>query len=493
VAASACSLVGQGATVTPGEPVTTTSRPPPSTTPTTVAPPPPCEPTQISTPSYLESADAVSVSVAISEAAFSCADRAALVRLGDEQAAVRAALELSGDGPILVVDGPLEPATRTELDRLSPDEVLVFGIDPAVVAGLEFTTVPGEPGVVPTSPMRWTPPAGGGHLWLTTDTVTAALTWTAARATGGSTMPIPTDSSVLDSRPVIDAVQGAETITAVGTDLPSWELEVLRKGHEVPGGGYTLFPGKRLVALYGNPTTPFLGVLGEQPPDEGLDRLRDLAAGYERDGLTVVPTFEIIATVASARAGGDGDYSDEMSVDGLRPWVDFAAEHGMYVVLDLQPGRTDFLTQATYYEELLRLPHVGLALDPEWRLGPNQVHLRQIGTVDAAEINRVSAWLAGIVREEALPQKLLVVHQFRFSMITDRDLIETPPELAVVIQMDGQGPLPSKYETYRAITAGQDEVTWRWGWKNFFDEDSPMASAEEVLDLDPVVVFVSFQ
>ena len=41
----------------------------------------------------------------------------------------------------------------------------------------------------------------------------------------------------------------------------------------------------------------------------------------------------------------------------------------MYVVLDLQPGRTDFLTQAKRYEPLLALPHVGLALDPEWRLG----------------------------------------------------------------------------------------------------------------------------
>ena len=40
----------------------------------------------------------------------------------------------------------------------------------------------------------------------------------------------------------------------------------------------------------------------------------------------------------------------------------------MYVVLDLQPGRSNFLDQAKLYEPLLRLPHVGLALDPEWRL-----------------------------------------------------------------------------------------------------------------------------
>jgi hypothetical protein len=207
----------------------------------------------------------------------------------------------------------------------------------------------------------------------------------------------------------------------------------------------------------------------------------------------VMPAFEIIATIASSLAGRDGDYSAEMGVEDLEPWVDAAAELGVYVILDLQPGRSDFLSQARAYESLLRHPHVGLALDPEWRLGPNQVHLRQIGTVDASEINAVAEWLAGIVREEALPQKLFLLHQFRFSMITNRDDLVTPPELAVVVQMDGQGPLPTKYETWAALTAGTEDTGWYWGWKNFFDEDSPMATPDQVLDLDPVVVYVSFQ
>ncbi|MCY3910544.1 MAG: hypothetical protein OXF99_03470 [bacterium] len=63
-------------------------------------------------------------------------------------------------------------------------------------------------------------------------------------------------------------------------------------------------------------------------------------------------------------------------------------------MLDLQPGRSDFLTQARIYEEFLRLPHVGLELDPELRLKSQQVHLAHIGTVDAVEINLVSEWLA---------------------------------------------------------------------------------------------------
>ncbi len=70
----------------------------------------------------------------------------------------------------------------------------------------------------------------------------------------------------------------------------------------------------------------------------------------------------------------------------------------MYVVLDLQPGRADFLSQARRYESLLARPNVGLALDPEWRLAPGQRHRAQIGSVSATEINRTSAWLADLTK-----------------------------------------------------------------------------------------------
>jgi hypothetical protein len=149
----------------------------------------------------------------------------------------------------------------------------------------------------------------------------------------------------------------------------------------------------------------------------------------------VIPTFEIITTVASSEAGADGDYSLESTLDHIRPWVDAARVAGLYVVLDLQPGHADFLTQAMRYEELLAQPHVGLALDPEWRLAPGERHLRDIGQVSADEVNRVSAWLADLTRRNHLPQKLLLLHQFRLDMLPDRAQILVPPELALVVQM----------------------------------------------------------
>lgn len=56
-------------------------------------------------------------------------------------------------------------------------------------------------------------------------------------------------------------------------------------------------------------------------------------------------------------------------------------------------------------------------MDPEWKLGPDQVPLKQIGGMDAAEINETAHWLADLTARTALPQKLLVVHQFWLSMI----------------------------------------------------------------------------
>ena len=299
--------------------------------------------------------------------------------------------------------------------------------------------------------------------------------------------------------------QPSDDATAATDEQPSddataaTEVEHAGVGEELPGSGMHLFepgdesPNRRLVAMYGHPSTGALGVLGEQGPEDAVKRLQAIAEGYGADGSAILPTFEIIATVASASAGADGDYSSVTDHDVIRPWIEAAAANGVYVVLDLQPGRSDFLSQAKLYEEFLRLPHVGLALDPEWRLMPDQVHLRQVGTVDAAEINRVVDWLAGIVREEALPQKLLIVHQFRFSMITNRELIETPPELAVLIHMDGQGSLGAKYNTWNTLTGEPDADRFYWGWKNFYDEDSPMATPEQVLELSPEIVFVSFQ
>ncbi|MEX2504534.1 MAG: hypothetical protein WD378_06765 [Egicoccus sp.] len=281
-------------------------------------------------------------------------------------------------------------------------------------------------------------------------------------------------------------------VGAVDAARASWQLQTVLTSEPLPTGAYTLFETERIVAMYGTPGSGSLGVLGEQGVNAAVERAQQIAKPYGADGREVLPAFEIITTIASAEAGEQGDYSNRRDPDLIREWVDRAADEGFYVVLDLQSGRTDFLTQAQEYADLLHEPHVGLALDPEWRLEPDERHLRQIGSVEAAEVQQVADWLAELVRDERLPQKLLLLHQFRHSMLPDRDTIEIGPELAGVVHMDGQGPIGTKYGTYDAITAGAEDRWW-WGWKNFYDEDFPTPTPEEVLALDPLPVFVSYQ
>lgn len=454
----------------------------PTTTTTTL---PDCSPREPEPPEAVDAATAAELSIALSQLRFACAND--VVITADTLPAIRAGAALAAELAVpVLVNGP---GVADEITRLQPRAMIWVGLAPAPDFGIE-TEVIGPSEVTASLPPR----AESGTVWVIDGDPDAVPLVEAVSAVRGETVLNVTEVDDL-RRLDPDQIEDLRSVPVISVGLDDRrraELETVLTATQLPGGGFT-FEGKRLVAFYGNHTTSALGVLGEQDPAGTLERLQPLVEEYSTDGLQGVPTFEIIATVASSRAGADNDYSDEASVAGLRPWVDFAAENGIYVVLDLQPGRTDFLTQAQRYEELLRLPHVGLALDPEWRLKPDQVHLRQIGTVDAAEINQVSEWLAEIVREERLPQKYFMVHQFRFSMITNRDQIQTPPELFTVIQMDGQGPLPTKYETYSAITAGQEDVGWHWGWKNFFDEDSPMATPAEVLAVDPVPVFVSFQ
>jgi len=442
----------------------------------------------------------VDVAIEVSRSAFPCADSVYVAPLSDA-AAVRSGAEMAVDEgvPLLLADGSQVDEVLSEIERLEPKRIVVVGADESMVEtfsvpGIDITSKPADEAALgPDVPEL----AGGPVIVLDADLSAAlpAAEVVASEVDGRVLLASDIDLTAI-SDPTRLIIDQASALRVVGGFDPSiaWELEVSRTPSELPGGGYRVFPNMRLVGFYGSPLTPALGVLGEQGPKETSQRMERYLAGYGTDGVPVVPTFEIIATVASAAAGPDGDYSDEASIETLRPWIDYAGEHGIYVVLDLQPGRTDFLSQAQRYEELLRLPHVGLALDPEWRLGPDQVHLEQIGTVDAAEINAVAEWLAAIVREEILPQKVFLLHQFRFSMITNREELISPRELSVIIQMDGQGPLATKEDSFESLTEGWNPTLgYWWGWKNFFDEDDPMATASQVLGLDPVPLFISFQ
>ncbi len=491
--------------------------------------------------------------VAASQAMFDCAIEVVVVdSTGIDRIALAAVLAVAFQAPLLFGDEGATSLLAYELDRLAPSRVWLVGdiaaaespswaevvriggTDQEIAAeitsligadeDLPLPTTGGTDTVAVTieamvTGKTLTPPAPGatvaplasgddivagtgasGMLWLVdTGEPEAALVAAAGAITSGGFLGLVDGRDLRletalgrDLAPIADAVRVIQIVG--GTEDAGWQSQVLLRGAELPGGGFLMFPGRRMVALYGNPLTTSLGPLGEQDPAAGLDRIRDISVGYDADGNTVLPTFEIIATVAAGSPGNDGDYSNEMPLDLLHAWVDFAAANGMYVLLDLQPGRTTFLSQAVLYEALLLEPHVGLALDPEWRLAPDEVHLEQIGSVGADEVNEVVEWLAALTRDNALPQKVLLIHQFRADMLPDRERIMATPELSLVIQMDGHGTIPEKMTSWVRTTTGWETDQFEYGWKNFYDEDipGPMAAAD-VLALVPATVYISFQ
>jgi hypothetical protein len=324
-----------------------------------------------------------------------------------------------------------------------------------------------------------------------------------ARAAGVPVRLLPAASANPQAHAsVVEALHASTTTKtlALGAEFAAqsaldWKIRTARSGTQLPGGGQLLFPQHQFVALYGTPSTGVLGVLGEQNAAATVQRARDVAAPFEAlTEKTVVPMFEIIATVAAAGAGKDGNFSNELPVDELRPFVDAAAAAGMYVVLDLQPGRTDFLTQAKLYQPLLELPNVGLALDPEWRLGADQVPLRQIGSVSASEVNTVTTWLADLTNEKGLPQKMFVLHQFRPAMVSDRLSLDlSRPEIAVLIHADGQGGQGDKQATWANLHRDAPAGV-HWGWKNFYDEDLPVLTPEQTMRaVSPAPDLITYQ
>ena len=447
--------------------------------------------------------DPAATATALSELLFTSAEVAALATAETVEAfaplAVRAGL------PLLVGAGD---GVDAELERLGVGTVLVpAGADTdGLDDGLEIVELdPADPDVALPEVHR-----EGGPVPVTLcldpaqelpgGPVAAAL----VEAAGGTVAPMPggdvgRSEASLAALAETASQDGTRGILALGAsfgatgDLPATVQHALVTP-QLPGGGLTAFPGRRMVALYGTPGTPSLGVLGEQGIQESIARVQELAAPYaELTEEPLVPAFEIIATIASSDAGDDGDYSRALPAESLREWVDAAGEAGVYAVLDLQPGSTDFLTQATLFEDLLTAPHVGLALDAEWRLAPGQKHLEQIGSVDAAEINEVVTWLADLTAEHGLPQKVLILHQFTHSMIRDRqDLDTSRPELAITLHADGHGVPGDKLGTYRALQHDLPEGIFM-AWKNFYDEDSPMFTPEETYAVEPRPWFVSYQ
>jgi hypothetical protein len=266
-----------------------------------------------------------------------------------------------------------------------------------------------------------------------------------------------------------------------GDDQPEASPEAARA--ELPRGGRTILPGKRVVAFYGAPQDRELGVLGIGSPRQAARKLERQARPYVRRGRPVLPAFELIAAIVTSEAGDGGDHSMRQEPSTIRRYLRAARAHRMLLLLDIQPGYAPFLQETKALEQFLKEPDVSVALDPEWSMDPPQLPGQEIGSTDAATINEVSRYLSGLVRRYDLPQKLLVVHRFTGDMIQGEHDLERNPGVALVVNVDGFGDQPNKISKYHEFTK---DLRRRYnGFKLFYEEDVNLMKPKHVLRLSP--------
>jgi hypothetical protein len=263
------------------------------------------------------------------------------------------------------------------------------------------------------------------------------------------------------------------------------------KPAELPRGGRTLLPDFRIVAYYGAPQDTQLGALGVGTPAHAVARLERQAKPYARKTRPVLPALELIAVIAHGEAGPQGRYSLRQRDAVIRRYLKTARKAKALLVLDIQPGRSDFFTETRRLRKWLREPDVGLALDPEWHVGAGQIPGQVIGSVSAREVNATSAWLAQLVARYKLPQKLFLVHQFTPGMVPVRAL-KKRDGLAMVINVDGFGGQEVKIAKYREFVRTAKAAGLRRGFKLFYQEDTELMKPRQVLRMSPppdVVVY----
>ena len=252
---------------------------------------------------------------------------------------------------------------------------------------------------------------------------------------------------------------------------------------QLPRGGRKIFPAFRVVGFYGAPQDDALGVLGIGRPEDAGRRLERQARAYKRGKRKVLPAMELISTVAAGAPGADGKYRYRQKPAVIRRYHRAARKMKALYVLDIQPGREDFMREVRALRTYLTEPDVSLAIDPEWSMKPGQLPGKQIGSTTAQKVNEVQRYMSRIIKDGNLPEKLLIVHQFTDDMIENREQLKRYPGVALVLNVDGFGGPEIKTQKYNDFTRG--ERRYQHGFKLFYEEDTNLMQPREVLRLKP--------
>ncbi len=250
----------------------------------------------------------------------------------------------------------------------------------------------------------------------------------------------------------------------------------------------------RLVTFYGHPENNRLGILGEfASPAAMIAKLKAQAAAYHTadPSRPVIPTIELIASVASDTPGSDGLYLNRTRLPLIEQYAQIAEQNNCLLLLDIQMGYDSVANEVARLAPILKRPSVHLAIDPEFHVKRGEIPGEVFGSVSAAEVMAAAEMLAEIVRQNGITDKVLVIHQFRSDMLPDKANIKPIPHVQIVTVMDGFGAPGAKTKNYTTFV--HDELIQYGGIKLFYTQDVPLMTPADIVALDPSPLVVIYQ
>lgn len=273
-------------------------------------------------------------------------------------------------------------------------------------------------------------------------------------------------------------------------------------GTPVPGKGpederarlaQAILPTNRVLSYYGYPGNDLMGILGEMDMPALQQALQAQADAYAAvdDSKPWKLAFEVITSVAQREPQEDNSYLLYILTDTLQQYVDYTAANDLLLIMDLQFGRRTVKQELDQVEHWLRYPHVHLALDPEFAVKEGEVPGEVLGTMTAADVTYAQQRVADFCAANNLPPKLLMVHQFNYYTLPDKENIKPVDGVDFVLEVDGWGPPNQKQDTYRVLAG--DNAMEHYGFKLWYQQDEPIMSESDVMALTPTPDVVIYQ
>jgi len=323
------------------------------------------------------------------------------------------------------------------------------------------------------------------------------ICYTAAAQVHALTTP-DTDAAI-KNEPLFPSIYFTETINRtkkLDMSKPYWvntkeEADKFSKGI---ANQVSILLNNDILAYYGHPNSRNMGILGRHSLDELNKMLTELAAEYEAisGGRKVKKAFYLIYGTVWPE-GEIGILNSEVTTR----YIEYGLKNDILVFIDHQIGRYDPIDSLKKILPWLRYPNVHLALDPEWRTSKPMV---EIGRVSAEELNRAQQVMEDYIIENNIPgERLLVIHQFNYIMIKNREAVRTNfNRVRLVHCADGFGHPGMKRDSY-AYNALASNMPVK-GFKLFYNlgipgagYDNPLMTPKDVYNLQPRPYIIMYQ